>query len=368
MSFQLKDFVSITAAMINRAKATQDRVTDFNIGSVARTLIEAPAIEIEELYQRMFAGIMDAIPVSIYRGFNFTTVEASKARGEVTISFGSPLDVAFTVPAGSVFVNQVTSLRYLSVASVTADSGATEMTVLVDAEKAGSVYNVGVGGITSASAISLPTGASISNSAITSGSDGETDAERAARFTAFIQSISRSTAFSVEYAASTAVVLDSEDVIVESVTRVDSTETPGYVQVFIYGAGSVASAELIAAAQRQIDGYFDAGLNRFVPGYRPIGVDVVVMPMTVQSINMTMTVTPSAGYDLADLESDIETATATAIDNVHAGETLYVDSIRNAALSVVGVEKVLVNISENSVCPANTVYAVGAITFVDGSV
>jgi hypothetical protein len=56
MAFQLKDFVSIVAAMLNRAKATQSRLTDFEVGSVARTLIEAPAIEIEQLYQRMFAG------------------------------------------------------------------------------------------------------------------------------------------------------------------------------------------------------------------------------------------------------------------------------------------------------------------------
>jgi hypothetical protein len=38
MAFQIKNFVSIVAAMVNHMRATQDKITDFNVGSVARTL------------------------------------------------------------------------------------------------------------------------------------------------------------------------------------------------------------------------------------------------------------------------------------------------------------------------------------------
>ena len=37
----------IIASEINRARATTTRITDYNVGSVARTLLEAPAQEIE---------------------------------------------------------------------------------------------------------------------------------------------------------------------------------------------------------------------------------------------------------------------------------------------------------------------------------
>ena len=47
MAFQIKNFVSICAGMINSMRANQTQITDFNVGSVARTLIEAPAIEID---------------------------------------------------------------------------------------------------------------------------------------------------------------------------------------------------------------------------------------------------------------------------------------------------------------------------------
>jgi hypothetical protein len=48
--FQLKNFTSIAGAMINHMRGTQSDITDFVIGSKARTLVEAPAIEMDELY------------------------------------------------------------------------------------------------------------------------------------------------------------------------------------------------------------------------------------------------------------------------------------------------------------------------------
>lgn len=366
MAFQLKDFVSIVAAMINRAKATQSRLTDFEIGSVARTLMEAPAIEIEQLYQRMFAGIMDAIPVSIYRGFNFSVEDPVKARGNVVITFGGPLAEAFTVPKGTIFLNRTTTQRYLAVADTVAAIGATDLTVLVDAERVGSSYNVGPGQITLAANLRLPTGSSVTNTAILTGGDGESDAERAARFMAYIQSISRGTAFSILYAAGTAKLRDENDEVVEFVSRSDLVETPGYVQLYVYGAGQVASAELIAEVRKIIDGYYDQSAGEYVSGYRPIGVDVVVLPMAEQAIAMTATVTPATGYTLADVSALVVEAIEATILDVQAGETLFVDALRNAALGVPGVATALVSQTTNTVCPANIVFVPGVITVVEG--
>ncbi len=54
MAFQIKDFTSIVASMVNHMRGTQKKVTDFQKGSVARTLVEAAAVENEELYLQMF--------------------------------------------------------------------------------------------------------------------------------------------------------------------------------------------------------------------------------------------------------------------------------------------------------------------------
>jgi hypothetical protein len=227
MAFQLKDFASITLAMINRARASQSKLTDFNEGSIARTLMESPAVEIEELYQRMFAGILDAIPVAIYRGFGFDMREPAKARGSIMITFGAALAVPFTLPAGAVFQNAATGYRYLLTAAATANVGATSLTVIVEAENTGAIYNTAANAVSLVLGITLPTGSVITHSPITSGSDGESPIERATRFAEFIQSISRGTPKAVRYGASTAKIRNIAGEVIEYVSRVGFEEIPG---------------------------------------------------------------------------------------------------------------------------------------------
>jgi len=360
--FQLKDFASITASMINRAKATQKKVTDFNVGSVVRTILESSAIEIEELYQRMFAGIMDAIPVAIYRGFNFAILEPTKARGVVVVNFAGPIVDPFTVPAGTIFTAPGTGLRYLSEAATTAIVGSTSLSMIVDAADTGSIYNTDANTITTVSGFSFPIGAVIGNTPITSGSDGETEAERMSRFAAYIQSIARGTVPSVEYAASTAVVRDPAGSVVEYVSRVASSEVPGRIDVYIYGSGGIASSALIADAQRIIDGYFDSVQQAFVPGYRPAGVDALVSPMFEEPYNLTVTVALVTGYSFTtDLKNAVITAVDGVINSVVAGKTLYVEDLSAAVLSVPGIRSVRLSATENHLCPANVVLTPGTI-------
>jgi hypothetical protein len=77
VAFRTKDFLSIVGGMINWMRGATDKVTDYRIGSVTRTMLEAPAIEIDELYQNMLRGLVDGIPVAIYQGFGFERLPAS---------------------------------------------------------------------------------------------------------------------------------------------------------------------------------------------------------------------------------------------------------------------------------------------------
>ncbi len=131
--FQIKDFASIAASMMNYAKATQGRITDFTVGSVARTLMESPAIEIEELYQQMWLGLKEAIPTAVYNGFGFAKLPAQAARGVVSVSL-SP-GPAQTIGAGARFVTGSTG--YLATTDVAVTTGQTTVLVPVAAETAG---------------------------------------------------------------------------------------------------------------------------------------------------------------------------------------------------------------------------------------
>ena len=74
--FRIKDFSSIVEDMILTARAHTDRITDYNIGSVARTVLEAAGLELDALYQAMYFNLLDAIPIAIYEGFAFPSLPA----------------------------------------------------------------------------------------------------------------------------------------------------------------------------------------------------------------------------------------------------------------------------------------------------
>lgn len=365
--FQLKDFVSITASMINRAKATQDKITDFNIGSVARTMLESPAIEIEEFYQRMFAGILEAIPTAIYKGFNFSLVEPTAARGVVNIDFGGPIETPFTIPAGTVFTNPTTSISYLSVQDVAVDVGVTSISVLVECSQTGVSGNAAYGAISAISNYDLPIGSSIIGTSITSGTDGETEAERAARFAAFVQTLARGTNSAVEYAAKSAEVFSTDGNLIEYVSRAGFNEVPGTMDVYIYGADGMASPELVAQAQKLVDGYWDAESQTFVAGYRPVGIRVRVYAMQEFPVDAVFTVEMFSGIVLTDaIKNQILDALSYQITSIMPTFVLYVENLDNAVLSVPGVKAVRNNLSANVTCPFNMALVKGNIQIIAG--
>jgi hypothetical protein len=83
MSFQIKKFNSIVASMVNWVSSATDRITDFNTGSVVRTILEVVAIELEELYYQLLRAVEEAIEEAIYRTFNFPRNPSQKATGAV---------------------------------------------------------------------------------------------------------------------------------------------------------------------------------------------------------------------------------------------------------------------------------------------
>ena len=101
MAFQIKKFNSIVASMINWVSGTTTKVTDFNIGSVVRTLLEAVAIELEELYYQLLQAVEEAIEEAIYRAFNFPRNPAERATGMVTFYRTMGSDAIIVIPRGS---------------------------------------------------------------------------------------------------------------------------------------------------------------------------------------------------------------------------------------------------------------------------
>ena len=306
MAFQIKDAASISASCLNGLKATTRKITDFNIGSVVRAMIDAVAAELDELYQQMFIGLREAIPVSVYNSFDFEALAATSASGlvRVTVTAGTPV----LISTGATFTVSGNSTSYVSLSDVTVATGAT----YVDAPVAASTPGV-AGNLTAGSAFTISPApdrfVSASNiGPFINGRDAETDDERKVRFNAFIAALTRGTVAALTYGLKTTVITDSIGNVIERVASAavvepwltDSTQPISLVNCYVHnGVGSTSSA-LVTQARAVVYGYYDANGNA-VPGWKAAGVQVNVYAATEDALPVTGVVGISAGYDHATI-------------------------------------------------------------------
>lgn len=352
--FQIKDFASIVAAEINHARAVTTKITDFQPGSVARTLMEAPAVEIEELYLQMFLGLRDAIPVATFLSFGFERLPAARAVGFVSVSSEAPLAAPLTIPVGTDFY-ATDGRKYISTTEVVWPSGAILSLVPVQYAAAGLAGNIAAGAITSSPFFS--TAFVVSNQTIETGRDEETDTEREARFAEFVQSISRGTLVACTYAATQSRVLDADGNIAEYVTRTGVDEQAGHVRIYLYSSLGTPSAALLSNGQTRIDG------SDGTPGYRAAGVRVDVLGMLERAVPLSVDVDMLDGYELdGGVEQQLGDIFAAQIRAVLPGETLYLGSLIEAMLATTGVRAIVPETTENIVCEINEALTPGVLT------
>lgn len=361
MAFQIKDFASISASQINHARAVTDKITDFAPGSVARTLMEGPAVEIEELYLQMLIGLREAIPVATFRSFGFDKLPAKRAYGWVSVSSETPLPQAITIPVGAVFLTDA-GASYTATEEVVWPSGATLIRIPVQASITGLDGNVAAGVITSADLFPASSGYTVSNALIASGADAEKDEEREARFADFIASLSRGTVPACLYAAGQSVVLDIDGNIDQYVTRKGYDEIPGRMRIWIYSNRGLASSQLLADGQARLDGYRTAD-GTIVPGFRPAGVRVDLLAMSERSVPLSVQVGMLPGYTLTNaVQQELNDIFGTAIRQVAAGDTLHLGTLVELLLDAAGVASVVPQSTSNITCGVSEALVPGSLT------
>lgn len=361
MSFQIKNFVSIVAAQVNYARGATTKVTDFQEGSVVRTLMEAPAVEVEELYLQMFLGLRDAIPVATFLSFGFDLIPAARAAGYVSISVETAPTVQQVVPAGTVF-NSIDGRTYTSLQDVVWLTGQQVVRVPVAASTSGAVGNAAEGIITSSPAYDDTY--TISNSAITTGRDVEKDSEREARFADFVASLSQGTVAACRYKASRASVLDADGNLLEYVTRLGIQENPGYVVIYIYSNIGTASAALIADCQAKIDGNRDPVTGDVINvGTRAAGVRFAVISMTERAVPLSIKVEMFPGYVIdAAVRQQLGDKYSSVLAQVNPETTLYLGTVIDAMLAVTGIKQIVPVTESNIACAVNEVLTPGTLT------
>lgn len=341
--FEPKPFEQIAADMIERLRASTDQITDLNVGSVARSMLEAGAVELDDFYQSVYLGLLAAIPEAIYQGFGFDRLTAVAAYGQITLSTSAPAVSVITIPQGYA-VETRTGVRYETTEVATIAVGQIAVTVPVRCTQVGPVGNVPAGEVTlPVTAISGIT--SVTNAfPITSGRDIETDAERQSRFNDYIAAISRSTKEAIRYGASQAQVKAPDGTVLEYVEEArvyepfetNPNQPIGFVRVLISGAGGQTSPELVAETQRVVDGYVaDDGTE--VVGWKAAGVVAEVYPVQQVPITVSGEITADPGYEVDAISAAVQSAIHDYVATLGIGRAVVVSEIVAAAQSVAGV-------------------------------
>ncbi len=332
-------YPEILSRLVAHVRASNNQLTDFNVGSVTRSWLEATAIGLDELWMGATQAITEAIPQAVFSGFDFTKLPATYALGSVTFYITVLQEEDLIIPAGTRVRLLGGSAEYLTLASATLEAGDYEVTTLARAAQPGPDANAEVGGlsviINGSEAMSAAAVASTNRQPILNGRYEETDAEQRARFTDYIASLARGTVGALEYGARLA-MLEEDGVIVEHVQHVAIVETPGRVELYLHnGVGSTTQA-LVDRAQRLIDGYRDDAQDLIVPGYRPAGMAVVCQAITDVPLTVTATVTLAAGYTLAEVRTQAQAALVSLL-RYFSGSPLTVPALINTLYGVPGI-------------------------------
>jgi uncharacterized phage protein gp47/JayE len=341
--FQIKDFASISASILNYAKAVGTRITDFSIGSGARTMLEAPAIEIEELYQQMFYGLKESIPVAIYNSFDFTRLVAQSATGIVRVTI-TPTTVDTLIAANALFTSTALSTQFTALYDATIVTGGSYADVTIQAKIPGIIGNVAAGTDFTIQPIVNNIVSAIGLTSFVNGRELETDEQRKSRFASFILTLNHGTVAALRYGLSLVNLQDINGNITEYVRYAsiiepyltDNTKPIALVNVYVHNGISGASGNLITQAQKILYGYTDANGN-IISGWQAAGIHLDVYAATNITINITATIVIDSHYVSSLVKTEVQSTIADYIANQDIGTNIYLSEIIAAAMGVTGV-------------------------------
>ncbi len=345
--------------MINWMRATQQKITDFNVGSIGRTLVEAPAVEIDQLYQQAFIGLKEAIPVSVYNSFNFDLITEIPASGLIRVFIASTT-VPTLVPASSTFTPTTGGSTYSSNADVTIAIGATFADVLVTCDVPGTIGNIASGFSFSVAPEVQGFTDAVNLSAFASGVDTETDDERKNRFNAFVSALNRGTLDAIRYGLTLANLKDTSGNIIERVASssiiepwlTDPGATVSLVNCYIHNGVGSTSANLVARAEEVVFGYTDENGVR-VPGWKAAGTKLEVFAATETTVDVDGVLTAADGYDKPTLVIAANQVIYTQIIKLGIGEDLIMSEMVRRVKEIDGVFDIVFSTPDDNVAADN---------------
>ncbi len=345
MALNFKRAPQILDDMVSYLAASNSALTDFNIGSATRSLLEVIAVVVAEIHWLQESLILRFFVVTATGqwldrradevGLTRVAERATTRVLEIAHADGAP---EVLIPAGKQFRTQPGSSIQV-VYEVTSDTTLPAGEAMVEVPVV-STANGAATAIPDGTALAQ-TGAAlagidtiITGTVSTAGLDQETDAHLRERVLARMRSpIGPGSKSDLRVWA---LEVDAvEDAIVLANWDGDAGEYAlGHATVMVLGPDhSIPDGSVIAAAQDYLDPspYTEGG------GKAAVGARIHVIGPTAILIDVTVTVTPATGYDPATVRANVQANIEAAINGLGIGETVKLALLGNAVWDTDGV-------------------------------
>lgn len=315
MNLKMKTFGDILSNMANWIKSNSNKLTNFFVGSVIRTLLEAVAVEMESMYFQMYKGFKYAIENAIFHSFNFYRNPATASTGYLTVVFKGELPQDFTFSAGFKFstVPLLGDIVYFAVTEdIVVPKGATDALIPVQCTETGVVGNV------PPNSIQIPvTPVGIIQSvynetAFGGGTEQESTADRKRRFTTYIQTLSRGTINAIRYGC----------ISVPGVSGAYVEDGVGLVKVYVHNSAGDLPDSLKAAVVLNLVEYCSAG------------VQVEVLPVIKIPVDAVITILLQEGFDPDVYEALVETSVTSFLNYFPVSKSLATSELIKTIMTI----------------------------------
>jgi hypothetical protein len=375
MTYTPRSYSQILTDAVTLFVAADTGVTDFNEGSVVRTLIEAWVLEMFRLYTDLARAVNDAQQNAAYETFGFSPLAAQPASGRVlfTLAAGFPSTQSITIPAGTVVTSSVnSSYIYTTQAAVTLSSTQPTAEVVVVAATAGALYNVGPNALDTVQVAGSQFVTVTNPRAFITGQDAESDLDRRLRFAQYLVGIHRGTRDAILYGLQTTTLTDPDGYVIERVAKAATIEyAPGQVHCAVHNGVGGTSTDLVNAAQTVVQGTPDlpGQPGSGTAGWAALGITVTTFAAQELTVDVSLTIEVQQGYIPSFVQTQVAQAVSTYIEQLAIGETLRIESLKQAARVVPGVLDLFllttpsanVTVAWNQLCvPGNIVITVNS--------
>jgi uncharacterized phage protein gp47/JayE len=299
--------------------ANQDKITDFNRGSIIHTFLDTVARIAERIYVAIRQGYNENLRLIPYSLFKFTRKMGTPATGAVEFQRGNPLPTRTAIPKSTRISGE--GKTYLTTAAGYIETGALYSNPIpVIAEKAGTEYNVPSDTIDTIDSV-LPTDviAVVNNNAMTGGTNMEPENEFDERFKIHINGLSGTN----DYAIMDAVLRIPMVRSVSLKNHKPPLRNIYNLSIYVDDGSGEASDETIEAARLEVEGD-GTSLHQ---GHLAPGVNIrIIPPATVPVIFPSVTVDVYRA-DLGIAELEIKDIIAGYVNSLTIGKSVVISEV-----------------------------------------